>query len=103
MGEHKRNQGPKGPLAHQITEVSISLKNGMQVQTYCIHNKEQLEDQYRNQKLIDGYLKIESGSEAEAFKNSDIMIPVSEIAILAIADVVQPSNIIKPPSGIRLQ
>jgi hypothetical protein len=74
----------------------------MQVQSYCIHDREQIENQYREMKMINGFMKIESGARSENYSDSVLIMPVEEIVILAISNVAPPSSIIRPPSDIKV-
>jgi hypothetical protein len=103
MIENRNNNNREvGPLAHQITEVSITLKNGAQVSTYTIHTKKEIKDKFAFALGSNSFIEIETGSKSPKYENSEIIIPASEIVILAVSDVVQPSNIIKPRIGLEL-
>lgn len=102
MGEHKRNPMANTPKAHQITEINITMKNGMTVNSYTIHTKADLEDRYRAAYLNKGIIKIESGADSEKYANNMMLIPADDVMIFAVAEVKQPSNIIKPSTNLSL-
>ena len=93
MGQHQQNQ--VAPLAHQITEVSITFKNGAQLQTYTTHTKDQIKETIRKAKLTNGLIELNTGSDSAKYCNSDLLVPIDEIIIFGVSDVKQPSNIIQ--------
>lgn len=93
MGEHKRTPQAKQPLAHQITVVTMAMKNGTPVSAYTIHP---INDLLLMLEETPNWLVLQTGDDSESDANAHLVINKNEINVITVADVKQPSNIIKP-------
>lgn len=96
MSQHQQKK-PKQPLAHQITVLTIQMKNGAMINTFSVHSIKDI-TRILTTESINGFAIISTGDVSDADQNATMILPVDQINIFTVADVKQPSNIIKPAS-----
>lgn len=85
------------PNEKQITEISITLKNGLKIGTYSSQTIGRLCDEY----LLDNkQMKIETGAESNSYKDTVMFIPKEEILIFGISNIVRPSGLLVSPNKL---
>jgi hypothetical protein len=102
MGQSNKQPERVLPKAHQITIITAMMDNDAQLSCFSIHTREAFENMLMQANLANkDFISIVTGDESETDANSIMHIAIKKVILITIADVKQPSNIIK--ADFRLQ